>query len=552
MAYPRRKFTLPTSLQVASATATSRVEIIEPTLGLNTSQPEIDLQPGESPDAENFIVDDGYLRPRSGLSLFADSYTSLGQAVPVLAYEYQSVDGSFTPVVASSATVLTYGVGAADSWSTLSYCVRYTGATADTLSGNSTLPMGACVVYEPNADENWLVFTNGHNIPKFSIPSTGTYSEVSDFASVESYAKYCYAIDDRLCFFHCADSATTFATRVRWSERGNPSKFSTVGAGYQDIMDMKGEGTGVAVREIDALLFSTDEIWVQRPRRDNFAYDFLALSRGLGTRYHRSIVNTPIGTVFMGNDFMHYLVSGSQIVPIGQKVHAYLRDNIADADYAFALYNKRYRRYEFYYRESTDADRPQHALYFDIDNASWTQQTFPFGLAAGIETAQSLLGRAWSWDDLPGTWNEMSSTWNRAITPGAKGEQRDVLILSSTGSSYRFRSAQGTDDGSTITCRWISHGLNATDATRKTSLDQIWAEYKADEAGAYILETRGVQSDTWGSASTVTYTQASSGDQRFTPLFVTGDRPQFRFTITDGKRPSIGRLTAGRRDAGQF
>jgi hypothetical protein len=301
------------------ATPTNRVEVVEPTLGLNKAQPEIDLQPGETPDAENFVVDDGYLRPRSGLSLFAESHTSLNADAGILAYEYQGVDGTLLPVIASAGTVLAYGVSAAASWSTLSYVPIN---VSDPLSGNSTHPIHACVVYEPNDDENWFVFTNGVNIPKYSIPSTETYSEVSDFKSVESYAKYCYALDDRLCFFHCADSATTFATRVRWSERGNTSKFSTVGAGFEDLMDMRGEGTGVAVREMDALLFSADEVWVQRPRRDNFAFDFFPLSRGLGTRYPRTITNTPIGTIFMANDFMHYIVRGSVIQPIGQKIHA--------------------------------------------------------------------------------------------------------------------------------------------------------------------------------------------------------------------------------------
>jgi hypothetical protein len=255
----------------------------------------------------------------------------------------------------------------------------------------------------------------------------------------------------------------------------------------------------------------------------------------------------------MGNDFMHYIVRGSVVQPIGQKIHATVRDNIADAEYAFALYNTRQRRYEFYYRTATDGDRPEHALYFDIDNASWLPQQFPYGVSVGVETSQSLLARSLVWDEVSETWDEVASTWDGMATPGTSGEVRDVYLVSSTGTTYRLQDAAGTDNGSVVTARWVSHGMSATeDTTRKTSVDQLWSEYKADETGMYILDTRGVQSDAWGSASTITYTIAQDGDQQFSALFATGDRPQFRITINDGKRPRIGRLSAGLRDAGQF
>jgi hypothetical protein len=181
-------------------------------------------------------------------------------------------------------------------------------------------------------------------------------------------------------------------------------------------------------------------------------------------------------------------------------------------------------------------------------------QRLPEGVSAGVDTADSILDNAWTIDSISETIDEVATQIDETVTPGTKGEDRKVLLISSNGTSYRFVDTQGTDNGSVLTAYWTSHGMSATeDVTRKTSVDQLWTEYKTDDSsGSYVLDVRGVQSDAWGSVNTTTYTQASDGDQAFTPLFATGDRPQFRITINDGKRPRIGRLSAGLRDAGQF
>jgi hypothetical protein len=522
--------------------------------GLNKAQPAVDLQPGETPNAENFIVEDGWLQSRSGMSRFADSATQITHDVVTLLAEHQTVDGSIFPIMASGMTVSAYGIGAVASWSTLSY-VPITAAQTDQLSGVSTDIYSSTFVYEPISDDNWFVFTNNKDVPKFTIPSTTTYSDISDFVSVESRAKVCYSIDDRLCFFNCAKSGTSFPTRVRWSERGNPSKFSTFAAGFQDLMDMRGEGSGVAVREFDALLFSTDEIWVQRPRRDIFGFDFLALERGIGCKYPRTIVDTPVGTIFLANDFMFYIVRGNDITPIGQKVHTFIRDNIKDADYAFALYNTGRRRYEFYYKDASAEDRPNRILYFTVDNGTWMYQTIARGyeVSSGAETADSLSDDFILIDELTDTIDNISSQIDNLRTPGSKAEKRHIMVGSSYATTYRFRDEQFSDDGSVITSQWDSHAMQH-DPMRKYFFYNLNFYYQASASGNFNIYARGQQTDDYSLVANRKYSVANEGNRYpLVPVAVNGESPQFRIELaatTQSRTVKFGRFGMRMRDVG--
>jgi hypothetical protein len=413
--------------------------------------------------------------------------------------------------------------------------------------------MTAADIFDPASNENWLVITNGHDIPKYAVPSLLSMKEVPDFNSVESYAKFVYSLDNRLCFFHCASSANTFGNRIRWSARGVPSNYSGVAAGYDELLDMKGEGSGVAVREYDALLFSPKEIWVQRPRRDIFGFDFTPLTRGMGTRYHRTIAVTPIGVVFLAEDLMFYLVQGNQISPVGKPVHTFLRDSIVDIDKAFGLYNSRLRRYEFYYRSSADADRPKHALYL-TDSGAWYPQVLEHEVGSGIETAQGIADTAIIYDDVSDTYDTVPTQYDSMLITGSKGEARNVMLGSSAGSTYMMRETQVTDDSSTITAYWDSSALVGEDPTRMYMPYEFWMYYRADSAGTVDIYTRASQDAVFGLDSTRAYTTAADGNRRdavpLSPL--TGEAPQFRVQTTEGRRIRLGQFHIKSRDIGQY
>jgi hypothetical protein len=324
---------------------------------------------------------------------------------------------------------------------------------------------------------------------------------------------------------------------------------STFGAGFQDIMDMKGVGSGVAVREFDAVLFSTEEVWAQRPRRDNFAFDFDALNRSVGCPFPKTIAITPQGIIFLTREMEPYIVTGNQIQPIGKPIHQFLRNEIRNVQNSFGLYNSKRQRYEFYYDSGSASGRANRGLYLDLDSGAWMPinmhgQTLSAGAEVGSDIAAEIV-----WDNVTQTWDEVGTTWN--LMTESTSKDKDVMVVNSEGTVYRFRDEQGTDDGSTITSHWDSYAMSTSNPTRKVSFTELWPEYKADSAGSYDLDQRGSPDDNYVNVNTVSYSLSKGNKLHNTP-FVTGDHPQFRITISDGKRPKFSRFIARLKDAGQF
>lgn len=545
MAFPRQKFNLPPRLQ--GDQSASRADIFEPVLGFDQSQPVIDLKPGQTPDSENFIVEDGFLTPRSGLSIFGPSDTSLGD-VALMVAEHRDVDGNRFPVIASARTIAFF---ANNDWSTISYVVRGAGAPANQLSGTSLNNMFATSIYEPNIDQNWLVFSNGIDLPKVWQPSQVTYSDLSDYISVESIGRIPFSLDNRLCFFNCGNSSTAFATRVRWSERGLTSNFSTIGAGFEDLMDMAGTGSGVATREFDAILFSTEEVWIARPRRDAFAFSFIPLQRSLGCPFPKTIAKTPQGVIFLTRELEPYIVSGSQVRPIGKSVHQFLRTTIQAPDQAFGLYNSRRQRYELYFRTVGEVSRAAHGLYLDMDSGAWMPISFhAFEFGAGAEVGADLGGDI-TWDGVTMTWDEIQSSWNNMVE--STSLDKEVMLVSSAGTAYRLRENQLTDDGSTITSRWDSHAFNSpNDPTMRQSISDVWADYKSDSASSMSILFKASPSDNFAASQSVDLPLALNNKSVQIPFFITGSHPQMRVQVNNATRPRLSRFVVKLRDSGQY
>jgi len=544
MAYPRVKFNRPFNFQLAASRPELPDIIIEPVKGFNRSQPLNDLEPGETGNSENYIVEDGFLRPRSGLSQFGDNQLA---DVGLLAIEHRDVVGQRFPVIASPRTAAFFST----SWSTLSYVIRGSGQAANDLSGDSSHDFFATSVYEPVVDENILVFSNFHDVPKIWQPSQTTFSDLSDFISVESFGKIPYTLDNRLCFFNCASSLTTFGTRVRFSERGLTSNFSTRGAGFEDLMDMAGVGQGVTTRENDAILFSSEEVWLQRPLRSVFAFQFTPIQRSLGCPYPRTIARTPIGVIFLTREFEPYAVVGNQVQPIGKKVHQHLRDIMTNPEFAFGLYNSKQQRYELYFNTASETERASHALYLDLDSGAWMPiNTFDFEVSAGAEVGSDL-GLDIIWDNVTQTWDEIAQTWDNMVESTSR--DKEVMVVSSNGTSFRFRDGQFTDTGSVITAFWESHTFNnPTKPGAGLSLYETIIDYDATNNSALSFAVRGNQVGAFDVQENVTLEAASDSSHKDMKIAITGLRPQFRIQTTDTTaRARISRFITRTRSAGR-
>jgi hypothetical protein len=548
MRYPKTKHGF---LAQAPSSRKGLQRIFRPTLGLHAGDTPQDLPAGFTPEARNFVTDQGAITPRSGLSYFAVDFGE-----PVLGAEelLDSQGGGF--VVAASDNSLLFYHSSNDSWSHLSYLPASTITVSDPPSGLSNQYWQFTQIYDDAISEYLGIASNGTNFVKFfeigaSQTTFSDYTWIYNIGEARSAAAI-GVLADRVVLFNSISSAgTKYPTRVFWSARGLPRDFTQAnGAGYEDLVDMKGEGTAL-VRLGDSLVLFTDrEIWLGRPTLDDYAFRFDRISDKLGCPFPKTAVATPFGVLFLSRDLDVYVATQGGVQPISKledgtsRIAPYLEDGLINASRAWAAYNAMKRRYELYYAyEDSTNGFPNRALYYSIDDQSWMPQRFNHELSVGCDMKDP--GTLTTWDDLTVTWDSYDRGWD-SVTAG--DERRDVLAFGSGGTAYRLLSAQTSDDGTAIDARWRSHGLS--NGMGQIHLSELWMDYSngsASSASVFVTNDNGVTFDS-GTALSLLSTRRNV----FAPLWTTGQAPQFELRVADGGQPKINRMQASLIDAGKF
>lgn len=528
----------------------ARVEVITPTLGVHRGDAPQDLSAGFSPDCYNFDISSGHIAPRSGLSAYNGGVSHLSGAAlgawrmfdttgnEYLLYASDRTFGVFDPTPVSHSTL---------SWiRPSSYTTGTPGATP---SNTSADPWHATWIYDANVDANIGVFTNNIDVPKAALlkPSLTTYSDLTGFTSLASKAAAVAAFDNRLVWFNVSTSASSYPTRVMWSARGLPQNYQLLdGAGYEDLLDMQGIGTGIVSEREGVLLLTDEEIWRGRKRGDAYVFDFYPIERHFGAPYAKTVTKTPAGTFFLGRDLEVYLVNGDHVQAIGSsaageasRIQQLLSDELYNPDRAWGVYNPAKRRYELYFvGANANNGYASKALFFHLVENSFMPQRFSVDLSAGVEYSDS--GDPQEWDFTTLTWDEITTSWNDQVTPGSG---YNIHAFSSDGTHYRYQSSQTNDDGTEFDCRWTSHGLNRPDGMRYEQLTEVWLQYKATRDSNCSIVFGNDALLAGGTISSLSVPIAEYGRVLATGHAV-GVSPQFRVEIRDGSQIQIARMQA--------
>lgn len=521
--------------------------------GLHTGIAPQDLPEQFSPALQNFVpTQDGYITPRSGLSKFSDVFGG-----PILGGEETfDVSGNLVGFVAS-ATSLFQLHPENQVWSELSYIPSVLTHLQGAPSGTSTDYWNATAVFDAASEEIICVASNNTNSLKyFEVNSaTTTFSDFSFPDSLDSLkaAKDVTAINDRLVFFNTLSSAgTRFPTRVYWSARGLPKSYSLAdGAGFEDLVDMKGQGQA-AVRFKDfLLLFTESEIWRATPTLDTYAFRFDRVVDSVGCPFPRTIARTPSGVVFLGIDREVYITNGAGIQALGpvdssgpSRIQRRLRDELLTPGRSWALYNETEHRYELYFAAAESPNAwPTRALFYSFPDATWWEQKFPFGLTFGLDLKDP--ATLVTWEDISQSWDDIAAGWDSfGITQG----NRRPNVFSSEGTSYRANSLSTTDDGTEIDVRWRSRGFR--NQMRKTHLTEVWMDYDTDTSSSMTLHVGSARSASSFDAGTAV-SLTSQGNPAFVPVWKTDSAPLFEIR-TSGQPLRVASFQAKLQDASKF
>jgi len=468
------------------------VLIVEPTLGLDSSQPSVDAPLGSTPSSDNFIMREGGLEPRPVLQLRNTNPQPM--RVPVTGgWEISDTRNNRYPLVSGTSTLAWFSNG---SWSQLSYT---------SASGTNSPPVGSGLSYWDQAqiyyaehDQNLAVLANGSYQSLYCWEAgTGIFSTLTGAPP----ARFVAGFDNYLLAFNIRDpgsSTSEYVQRVQWNDRGSASSWTGGLAGFEDLLAMKGQGTRIMAQDNRVILFSDAEIWQGYPSNFPFVFRFEPLDRSVGCPYSWTISDTPLGLVFLARNLQTYLLpkGGGTAQAIGQRLYRTIRESIDAPERAWSVYDSATDQYQLYFPVLGGTGLPQQAVYLNLTEGSWAPQSFDrvggqYSLTRGFAvTGLAESSSATSWDGAGAaglTWDTASRPWDSFNTQTVTADRRDVYLGSSAGTVFLLDSTATNDNGVGVPCRWRSTALWGEVPGRQKTVTEWRADYQANSASSLTL-----------------------------------------------------------------
>lgn len=272
--------------------------------------------------------------------------------------------------------------------------------------------------------------------------------------------------------FNTLEGGSVFASRVRWSVRGNPSNWTSEGSGFEDLLEMRGQGQAVIPTADGRVLLFTDlETWYATPATYPAQFDFQALDHEIGCPHAETIARTDQGILFIGNDHnLRLLPNGggkSQVVFPGLTKYIKSVIGTTPATGTWAVYDPYTRLYHLFL-ETIVIGQPQYNFVVNIATGEWGYMEYcPFG---PNNTSIPLAG-------VQGRWT--SSAW-----PGVEG----IFYVNSFGTVFSTSSKLGTENASGVTATWRSAPIAPELAGNYKQLTKVCVDYRATSKSTITLK----------------------------------------------------------------
>lgn len=506
--------------------STSSVLIVEPTLGYDVSQPSMDLQLGQTPSSDNFILREGALEPRPMLSSVGSQPNPLRDVV-LGGFASVDVDGNDYPVVSGTTRLAWYNAV----WSVLSY-VSANGVN-NPPSTTSVQYWDMAQVYAPVPDQNIVIMAPSSLQSMYCWASGATVFSTLTEAPI---ARYVTAFDNYIVAFNIRDAASgKFVQRVQWSDRGNPFSWVPANAslaGQEDLLAMTGAGTRIIANENRLILFSTDEIWQGFPGQFPSTFVFQPFDRTTGCPFPWTVCMAQNGIYFMGGDYRIYRLpsSGGVAQAVSDPMHRTLRESIDVPERAFGVYDQITNHYQLHYAVRGGTGRPQKALYLNLDTGKWAPQSFDAqggALALTVGFAGHLSSGATLWSQTSAVsipWSQVNASWADYL---GQTSVPTVFAASSTGTLYGFSSAVTTDDGAPVLSRWRSNSLMGDQPQIQKTIRELRVDYQTTSNSSLTLRLSTNQGASFGGDVALNLPSSSGESQAIAYPYMAGRYPSF-------------------------
>lgn len=350
------------------------------------------------------------------------------------------------------------GVGATSTttinWVPLSY-TTYTsyasvGAPATPDAAALHADWRAAVVYSASLDKELVVFTNGdsqsggfanHN----RLFATDLFWVTIASISAISYSYLSGVIPAALDVTNFADRIVAWncdgvPQRVQWHVEGDPTDWTGIGSGFQDLADMHGLGTRIFSFADQMVLASTNEIWRGRFVGLPYVFQFSPIARHIGMPYQRATIDTPRGLFWLGYGSDVYHMQGEQITPIlPTPIKSYLADHNKAPAVAFFTYEQERDQLRLFHSVSSSS-YPTRALLYDFRTQTFAVETYSHAFHYGVSFPLRVVRTAsQGLDGLP------DADWE-----GQQTTDMDAALFTSAGTVGVFMASATSELGSDV------------------------------------------------------------------------------------------------------
>ena len=504
----------------------SSILIIEPTLGLDVSQPSVDAPLGSTPDSDNYIMREGGLEPRPMLSLRQGSAHVFNANTRILGGdEIVDVNANRFPLIQSTTSVAWYSTG---SWSQLSYVSAY-GISNPPAAGAADY-WDTSQIYFDLRDENIAVFGNDSYQSLYCWQSgTTVFSTLTGAPRATRVGTH----DNFVLAGNIRSGTSDFVQRIQWSDRGSTSSWTAGLSGFEDLLAAKGEITRIMSQENQVIVMFDNEIW--RGMRADFPSVFLfaPLDNKVGCPYPWTATDTPLGIIFLGREYHVYLLpkGGGQAIPIGQRLHRTIRNIIDQPQRAWGQYDHQIDAYRLFYPIKGGSGLPQREVTLSLEGGSWAPQSYDrvsgnISLTRGFEIQLSSSATTWGGLAAAGIrWADFNTSWAEL---GGASEQRALLAGSSSGTAYYFNSNATSDNGTPVPCYWQSSSLVGGAPGQQKTVTEIRIDYQSDSASSLTVRVSQNQGGSFAGSQRLALPRSSGVSQAMAYPYINARYPMIR------------------------
>ena len=331
--------------------------IYAPSRGLVLNTPSTYLDPRATPDCKNVRFHDQIVEKRTGYPSTAYAAGTI-TGVPIRLYTYSNAGVDYE-IMATTSNMLKRTTG---DWASFK----------DTLSNTVTSRVTMCTMFK--TDKFWLCYGSKETPAR---RYDGTTDEV--ITGAEDYSpKIMLPYQFRLLMFNYDNDGTDMPIGWRYSASLDMEDWSGTGSGARNLI--QGDGS-----EIMNAVAIKDYVGVYKDKSIT-VLDYVGGSSIFSTSVHiekvgllaqDAIVSLGTSHLFLGSDYNIYEWNGGwELVPIGNSVKKYIKDNIykTNKSRCFAVANFERTEAHFFIPIGTD-DYPTRFLTYNWTDKSWALNT---------------------------------------------------------------------------------------------------------------------------------------------------------------------------------